>query len=238
MQFNKYSFCYTNPKMINSTENRNEDILKEKGIEVKQDIKININDNNNYIPNVLNDKENNNTNNQNTLNINNNNTNLGIDFQKYNFSCFNMITNKTCSHENEEMANFDNNCNSENVLDFNLMKNIKNNISSKQKMENENIDNSSYLNYNNNYQQNYQNYMNNNRNINIKKKMDKNYALRNDIAKYFDKLTDNNIVELLVYIENIRPQSIRELPNDTIYINMELFNDDTFGKVLDFIKKY
>ena len=60
----------------------------------------------------------------------------------------------------------------------------------------------------------------------------------NDIAKYFDRLTDNNMIELLVYIENIRPQSIKELENDTIYINMELFNDDTFNKVLDFVKQY
>ena len=62
--------------------------------------------------------------------------------------------------------------------------------------------------------------------------------LRLEIAKYFDNLSDSNMVELLVYIENIRPQSIRILENDTIYINMEEFNEETFNKVFEFVKKF
>ena len=42
--------------------------------------------------------------------------------------------------------------------------------------------------------------------------------LRIEIAKNFDNLTDSNMIDLLVYIENIRPQAIRILENDTIYI--------------------
>ena len=62
--------------------------------------------------------------------------------------------------------------------------------------------------------------------------------LRVEIAKYFDNLSDSNMIELLVYIENIRPQSIRILDNDTIYIDMEAFNEETFNKVFEFVKKF
>ncbi len=88
-------------------------------------------------------------------------------------------------------------------------------------------------------QQNSQN-NNNTKNVNnVKdKKDDKNMQLRVEIAKYFDNLTDNNMIELLVYIENIRPQSIRLLENDTIYLDMEAFNDETFIKVFEFVKKH
>ena len=62
--------------------------------------------------------------------------------------------------------------------------------------------------------------------------------LRIEIAKNFDNLTDSNMIDLLVYIENIRPQAIRILENDTIYVDMEAFNEDTFHKVFDYIKNY
>ena len=72
----------------------------------------------------------------------------------------------------------------------------------------------------------------------IDPKDEKKMQLRLEIAKYFDNLSDSNMVELLVYIENIRPQSIRILENDTIYINMEEFNEETFNKVFEFVKKF
>ena len=62
--------------------------------------------------------------------------------------------------------------------------------------------------------------------------------MRIEIAKNLDNLTDSNMIDLLVYLENIRPQAIRILENDTIYIDMEAFNEDTFKKVMDFIKNY
>ena len=52
----------------------------------------------------------------------------------------------------------------------------------------------------------------------VEKKVDKSLDLRIEIARNFDALTDSNMIDLLVYIENIRPQSIRILENDTIYI--------------------
>ena len=72
----------------------------------------------------------------------------------------------------------------------------------------------------------------------VEKKVDKSLDLRIEIARNFDALTDSNMIDLLVYIENIRPQSIRILENDTIYIDMEAFNEDTFNKVFTFIKSF
>ena len=119
--------------------------------------------------------------------------------------------------ENEEMAKFDINFNAENVYDLDAKKETS-------KKGIKGIDKNNYLNnqynlYNigniktNTNETNYINPRNN-------KKNDKNFAIKNEIAKYFDKLSDNIMIELLVYIENIRPQSIKELANDTIYINM------------------
>ena len=73
---------------------------------------------------------------------------------------------------------------------------------------------------------------------NIDPKEDKKMQLRVEIARYLDNLTDSNMIELLVFIENIRPQSIRILDNDTIYIDMETFNEETFIKVFEFVKKF
>ena len=64
----------------------------------------------------------------------------------------------------------------------------------------------------------------------------KNVELRIELTRYFDTLNDTNMVDLLVYIENIRPQSISLLENDTIYIDMDAFNEETFNKVFDYIK--
>ena len=70
----------------------------------------------------------------------------------------------------------------------------------------------------------------------VDKGYEKSMELRIEIAKNFDNLTDSNMIDLLVYIENIRPQAIRILENDTIYIDMEAFSEDTFNKVFDYIK--
>ena len=164
--------------------------------------------------------------------INNNNDQIKL----YNIPEFKMNLNKDNKKELEEIANYDKNLNSENVYNLDEIKEMKEKYSLKQSMgyDKNNINN------NNSYNPYYNKEDNNmnKRNNSINKKNDKNYNLRNDIAKYFDKLSDNNMIDLLVYIENIRPQSIKELANDTIYLNMELFNDDTFTKVLEFVKSY
>ena len=72
----------------------------------------------------------------------------------------------------------------------------------------------------------------------VDKGYEKSMESRIEIARYFDNLTDSNMIDLLVYIENIRPQSIRILENDTIYIDMEAFNEDTFSKVIEYIKNF
>ena len=128
--------------------------------------------------------------------------------------------------ENKEMLTFDSNCNKESVYNV---------VSLNPGKKNSQSDSGSK----GSKQQNSQN-NNNTKNVNnVKdKKDDKNMQLRVEIAKYFDNLTDNNMIELLVYIENIRPQSIRLLENDTIYLDMEAFNDETFIKVFEFVKKH
>ena len=70
----------------------------------------------------------------------------------------------------------------------------------------------------------------------MEKGYEKNVELRIELTRYFDTLNDTNMVDLLVYIENIRPQSISLLENDTIYIDMDAFNEETFNKVFDYIK--
>ena len=71
----------------------------------------------------------------------------------------------------------------------------------------------------------------------LDKKEDKYVQLRIEIAKIFDRLTDDEMIEVLVYIENIRPQSIKILPNNTIYIDMEVFSEEAFDKVFHYVKK-
>ena len=140
--------------------------------------------------------------------------------------------------ESQELSKYDNNCNNENVhkMETKIQKKKQNNNSDLNK---------------NNYSQNMNNINSNIHNsgrlmnscINISDKIidqkdEKKMQLRLEIAKYFDNLSDSNMIELLVYIENIRPQSIRILENDTIYINMEEFNEETFNKVFEFVKKF
>ena len=75
-------------------------------------------------------------------------------------------------------------------------------------------------------------------NVGAKEDKDKKLQLKYYIAKCFDKLDDDKMIEVLVFIENIRPQSIKLLSNDSAYINFESFTDETFTKVFEFVKKY
>jgi hypothetical protein len=190
--------------------------------------------------------------------------------------------------ENEQMSNYDTNCNGDKVqtnhkhkainhnININGTENIpkkKKNEGNKNKINNNNNNNVSIITNNNaikeiqidnndkNKNKNNESdkkvnnvEINNNNDVSIKeldlltninnavkiveKKVDKSLDLRIEIARNFDALTDSNMIDLLVYIENIRPQSIRILENDTIYIDMEAFNEDTFNKVFTFIKSF
>ena len=114
------------------------------------------------------------------------------------------------------------------------IKNNKNKVS--QNINNINIENSSKE--TKNMSKNKNNIISNNQLKILDKKEDINLQLRINLAKYFDKLSNNNMIETIVYIENIRPQSLRLLPNDTIYIDMEVFDDETFNKVFNFVRNY
>ena len=61
------------------------------------------------------------------------------------------------------------------------------------------------------------------------------YILRKEIITRINNLNNEEIIDLMVFIENIRPQAIEELSNDAMYINIEQFNDDTFIKVFDYL---
>ena len=139
--------------------------------------------------------------------------------------------------ENQELAKYDNNCNYENVHKIET-KNQK-----KKQSHHVDLNKNNYIQNMNNMNTNLNNSgktMNSNNNFGktLDSKEDKKNQLRVEIAKYFDNLTDSNMLELLVFIENIRPQSIRILENDTIYIDMEAFNEETFIKVFEFVKKF
>ena len=155
---------------------------------------------------------------------------------KINKNILNINSKKVTSEEKKQMEDFDINFNSRNVYDLDSKKDIKpssinNDLSKSNLTNNYNLYNNIGNIKTNINENNYVSHRNN-------KKNDKNIALRDEGAKYFDQLSDSIMIDLLVYIENIRPQSIKELANDTIYINMELFNEETFTKVLDFVKKY
>ena len=217
---------------INHCINNKNDNLKEKIND--EDMKININNNYNS-NNSQNDKENNNLNNYNIFNVYNIlDNNIISDNQKNKNINLKLNLEKSNKAENEDMTKFDYNCNEEHILDLEAMMENKRKSYLRQYKQSSDINRNNNQ-YNNNFEQNHQNYLGNRNNT--RKTMDKNFKLKNDIAKYLDKLSDNNMIELLVFIENIRPQCIKELDNDTIYINMELFNDDTFVKVIDFLKK-
>ena len=134
--------------------------------------------------------------------------------------------------ENKELSNYDKNCNGENVHNI-----ISLNLKKKLNAHNgENKDNK--IPNNSNDIKSVNNIYISSPTSSKDKKDDKNMQLRLEIAKYFDNLSDNGMIELLVYTENIRPQAIRMLENDTIYLDMEAFNDETFAKVFDYIKKH
>ena len=140
--------------------------------------------------------------------------------------------------ESQELSKYDNNCNNENIHK------METKIQKKKQINNSDLNKINYSQNMNNINSNIHNsgrLMNNCINISdkiIDQKDEKKMQLRLEIAKYFDNLSDSNMIELLVYIENIRPQSIRILENDTIYINMEEFNEETFNKVFEFVKKF
>ena len=139
--------------------------------------------------------------------------------------------------ECQELAKYDNNCNNENVHK------METKIQKKKQSNNSDFNKNNYAQNMNNINSNINSGRSMNNIINISDKVndqkdEKKMQLRVEIAKYFDNLSDNNMIELLVYIENIRPQSIRILDNDTIYIDMEAFNEETFNKVFEFVKKF
>ena len=140
--------------------------------------------------------------------------------------------------ESQELAKYDNNCNIENIHK------METKIQKKKQSNNSDFNKNNYAQNMNNINSNINSGRSMNNNIiNISDKAidpkdEKKMQLRLEIAKYFDNLSDSNMVELLVYIENIRPQSIRILDNDTIYIDMEAFNEETFNKVFEFVKKF
>ena len=80
--------------------------------------------------------------------------------------------------------------------------------------------------------------INESKNVEIKEDKNKNLQLKYFIAKCFEKLDDDKMIEVMVFIENIQPQSIKLLSNDSAYINFEAFTDETFTKVFEFVKKY
>ena len=137
--------------------------------------------------------------------------------------------------ENQQLAKYDNNCNYENVHKIETKNQKKKQSLHVDLNKNNFIPNMNNMNINNSGKG-----MNNINNSvkNIDPKEDKKMQLRVEIARYLDNLTDSNMIELLVFIENIRPQSIRILDNDTIYIDMETFNEETFIKVFEFVKKF
>jgi len=162
-------------------------------------------------------------------------------FQKFGNDYFNYnpMRYKT---ENKQMMNYDTNCNTENVYNMNSTNQKRKQSQSKINSKGSKKNNTQNNNNNNNNEVKTVNSTNNSNNGNIvkinDKKSEKDMQLRIEIAKYFDNLSDNNMIDVLVYIENIRPQSLRVLQNDTIYIDMEAFNEETFNKVFEFVKKY
>ena len=164
--------------------------------------------------------------------------------------------------EKKQMNLFDENCNIENIYDLSSYKGYlnkttiqKNEQFIKQSLKYDNNNKQNNYNYNTNKTAlnkqtgNYNNIHNNNireykeiGNQNIKKatteKENEYLKMKNLIAKQLDKLTENNIIDVLVYIENIRPNAIKLFPNDSIYIDMDLFSTETFDKLTVFLKKF
>ena len=145
--------------------------------------------------------------------------------------------------ENKQMAKYDNNCSFENLYKMDS-KNQKKRQSQQQELYNKNnnkLNNSQNINNSVNINNNgvVKSVNNGNNLVRIMdSKEEKKMQSRIEIAKYFDILCDNNMIDMLVFLENIRPQAIRTLDNDTIYIDMEAFNEETFNKLFDFVKKF
>ena len=118
---------------------------------------------------------------------------------------------KNKRQENENMTNYDANRDNENIKKTQ----INNNDNSKNKNNDVKIVNNA-----------------------VRIVNEKNMELRTQIGKAFGCLEDINMIKMLVYIENIRPQSIRILENDTIYIDLEAFNDDTYNNVFEHLKVF
>ena len=211
---NKKKRKYPNSNNNSNNNNININILsKEDKRKVFYEIMWEIFDGKNpFFPNSSKDANNNNNNNS-----NNNDNNLFL------YNPMKYIT------ENKELSIYDKNTNIENVYNVVSLNPDKKQVSGE-------LGNKNNKGQNNNGDIKYIN--NSNNNSGKEKRDDKNMQLRIEIAKYFDNLTDNNMIELLVYIENIRPQSIRLLENDTIYLDLEAFNDETFIKVFEFVKKH
>ena len=207
-------------ELLHLNNGLNKNICKEEKEEIEIDISFSAKDdsqNNKYKENI----------DSNSNKYNNDIIKLNENLNKNNIS----LTQK----EKAQMSKFDINYNTENVYDLESKKDLsKTGIKEMNKSNNLNNQYNLYNIGNIKTNMNEHNYTNQRNN----KKNDKNFGLRSEIAKYFDQLSDSLMIELLVYIENIRPQAIKELANDTIYINMELFNDETFTKVLEFVKKY
>ena len=148
------------------------------------------------------------------MNNNKNNENINSNIKKGRFN------NKQASNKNDLESS-----------DKKVNKQIEDNKN--KKSENEKInDNTSNENNNNNKKANNDVKIVNNANS------EKNMELRTELGKYFTCLTDEKMIKMLVYIENIRPQSLRILENDTIYIDMEAFNSDTFKNVFAHLKTF
>ena len=158
--------------------------------------------------------------------------------------------NKRKNKSSQETVNYANNCNPKNI--HNISSNSKRKkISGKETLNKKSIIQNSQ-NVNNNIDSvntvNSTNSVNDRKNScndstvssfvkTLDKKENKYVQLRIEIAKIFDRLTDDEMIEVLVYIENIRPQSIKILPNNTIYIDMEVFSEEAFDKVFNYVKK-
>ena len=165
------------------------------------------------------------------------------------------------SKDKEKDLNINNNIFKENKINEDINKANNNNLNL---YEEEKEDKFNDFHQNNNNQAlekvkniNYENEINNNimPNINnsnssinlifqkelINKKKFKSYEdkiifLRTLIAKQLDKLSDENMFGLIEYIEQIRPEAVIEVPDNKINIDMNLFIEDTYSKLIDYFR--
>ena len=138
--------------------------------------------------------------------------------------------------ENQELAKYDNNCKYENSHKIEGKNHKKRHLSHVDLNKKNYAQNTNNMNMNLNNSGKAMNSINHSCKITDPKE-DQKMKLRVEIAKYFDNLTGSNMIELLVFIGNIWPQSIK-IDNGTIYIDMESFNEETFIKVFEFVKKF